>query len=197
MHQQHMQRENGILIGVVTDLKDPDGLGRVRVRFPYLEDQQSTWAKICSPMAGKNRGFFFRPEVDDELLVAFEMGDPRRPYVLGALWSKTDTPPADDGNAEKNNWRFIRSRSGHLFKFDDTKGSERIEVIDKDSKLKLVIDTAGDKVQIICNSGSVEIKASSGKVQIDASQAEIKTSGDMTLQAGGRVTIKGSVVNIN
>ena len=105
--------------------------------------------------------------------------------------------PADDGNKEKNNWRFIRSRSGHIFKFDDTQGAERIEVIDKDAKLKLVIDTAGDKVQIVCNSGSVEIKASSGKVQIDASQAEIKTSGDMTLQAGGQMTIKGSVVNIN
>jgi uncharacterized protein involved in type VI secretion and phage assembly len=194
---QHLQRENGILIGVVTDLKDPDGLGRVRVRFPCLEDQQSTWAKICSPMAGKNRGIFFRPEVDDELLVAFEMGDPRRPYVLGALWSTTDTPPADDGKKEKNNWRFIRSRSGHVFKFDDTDGAERIELIDKDAKLKLVIDTAGDKVQIVCNSGSVEIKASSGKVQIDASTAEIKTSGDMTLQAGGQMTIKGSVVNIN
>src|SRR5260370_11655669 len=194
---QHVQRENGILIGVVTDRRGAEGRGRVRVRFPYLEDELSTWAKICSPMAGKNRGLFFRPEVDDELLVAFEMGDPRRPYVLGALWSKTDTPPADDGNKEKNNWRFIRSRSGHVFKFDDTNGAERIELIDKDAKLKLVIDTAGDTVQIVCNSGSVEVKASSGKIQIDASTAEIKTSGDMTLQAGGQMTIKGSVVNIN
>src|SRR5260370_22921848 len=158
---QHVQRENGILIGVVTDLKDPDGLGRVRVRFPYLEDQLSTWAKICSPMAGKNRGLFFRPEVDDELLVAFEMGDPRRPYVLGALWSKADTPPADDGNKEKNNWRFIRSRSGHLFKFDDTNVADRIELIDKDAKLKLFIDTAGDKVQISPNAARIEITASS------------------------------------
>jgi uncharacterized protein involved in type VI secretion and phage assembly len=194
---QQIQRENGILIGVVTDLKDPDGLGRVRVRFPNLNDQQSAWAKVCAPMAGKNRGVFFRPEVDDELLVAFEMGDPRRPYVLGALWSKADTPPADDGNAEKNNWRFIQSRSGHVLKFDDTKGAERIEVIGKGAKLKLVIDASGDKVQILCNSGSVEIKASSGKVQIEAKEAEIKSSGNMTLQAGGQMTIKGKVVNIN
>lgn len=192
-----MQRENGIIIGVVTDLKDPDGLGRVRVRYPYLGDQQSNWAKLCSPMAGKNRGFFFRPEVDDEVLVAHEMGDPRRPYILGAHWSKTDTPPADDGNGEKNNWRFIRSRSGHVLKLDDTSGSERIEIIDKDEKLKLVIDTSGDKVQILCNSGSVEITASSGKVQVNASDVEIKSSGDMTLQATGQMNISGSVVNIN
>lgn len=192
-----MYRENGILIGVVTDLKDPDGLGRVRVRFPYLGDQLSNWAKISSPMAGKNRGFFFRPEVDDELLIAFEMGDPRRPYVLGALWSKTDAPPPDDGNAEKNNWRFIQSRSGHILKFDDTQGAERIEVIDKAGKHKIVIDSSGDKIQIICESGNVEIKASAGKVQIEAKEAEINTTGDMTLEAKGQMTIKGSVVNIN
>lgn len=192
-----MQRENGILIGIVTDLKDPDGLGRVRVRFPYLGDQPSAWAKISSPMAGKNRGFFFRPEVDDELLVAFEMGDPRRPYILGGLWSKTDTPPPDDGNAEKNNWRFIQSRSGHVLKFDDTKGAERIEVIDKDRKHRIVIDSSSDKIQIHCDSGNVEIKASAGKVQIEAGDAEIKASGNMTLQAGGQMSLKASVVNIN
>lgn len=192
-----MQRENGILVGIVTDLKDPDGLGRVRTRFPYLNDQVSTWAKIASPMAGKNRGLFFRPEVDDEVLVAFEMGDPRRPYVLGALWSKVDSPPSDDGDAEKNNWRFVRSRSGHMLKFDDTNGGERIELIDKDGKHKITIDSSGDKIQIICESGNVEVKASAGKISLEAKEAEIKTSGNMTLQANGQMTIKGSVVNIN
>jgi uncharacterized protein involved in type VI secretion and phage assembly len=192
-----MQRENGILIGVVIDLKDPDGLGRVRVRYPHLNDQKSNWAKVCSPMAGKNRGFFFRPEVDDEVLIAHEQGDPRRPYVLGAHWSKEDTPPADDGKKEKNNWRFIRSRSGHLLKMDDTSGAERIEIVDKDTKLKLVIDTSGDKIQIVCNSGSVEITASAGKVQVQGSEVEVKATGNMTLQAGGNMTISGKVVNIN
>lgn len=192
-----MQRENGILIGIVTDLEDPEGLGRVRVRFPYLDDQYSNWAKISTPMAGRNRGFFFRPEVDDELLVAFEMGDPRRPYVLGGLWSKKDTPPSDDGKAKENNWRFIQSRSGHIFKFDDTNGSERIEIIDKAGSHKIVIDTSGEKIQILCDSGDVEIKAPAGKLQIQASEAEIKATGNMTLQAGGQMTISGSVVNIN
>lgn len=192
-----MQRENGIAIGIVTDLKDPDALGRVRVKFPTFDDQQSTWAKIVSPMAGKNRGFFFRPEVDDEVLVAWEMGDPRRPYVLGSLWSKTDPPPADDGNAEKNNWRFIQSRSGHIVKVDDTQGAERIELIDKDQKHRIVIDAAGDKIQILCDSGDLEIKASAGTVSVDAMKVEIKASADMTLQATGTMTIKGATVNIN
>lgn len=192
-----MQRENGILIGVVTDLEDPDGLGRVRVRFPYLGDQQSYWAKVSSPMAGKDRGVFFRPEVDDELLVAFEMGDPRRAYVLGALWSKVDTPPADDGKAKENNWRFIKSRSGHILKFDDTRNSERIEIIDKDQKHKIVIDTSGDKIQILCDSGNVEIKAAAGNIQLEGIDVQVKASGSMKLEAQGEMKISGSVVNIN
>ena len=192
-----MQRENGILVGIVTDLDDPDTLGRVRVRFPYLGDQLSYWAKISSPMAGNNRGFFFRPEVEDEVLVAFEMGDPRRPYVLGALWSKVDPPPPDDGKPTENNWRFIRSRSGHILKFDDTQGSERIEIIDKDNKHKIVIDTSGDKIQILCDTGNIEIKAPSGKLQIEAMDVEIKATASMKLEATGDMTISGSVVNIN
>ncbi len=192
-----MQRENGILIGVVTDLQDPDGLGRVRVRFPYLGDQESYWAKVSSPMAGNNRGVFFRPEVDDELLIAFEMGDPRRAYVLGALWSKVDPPPPDDGKPTENNWRFIQSRSGHIFKFDDTRGSERIEIIDKDKRHKIIIDSSGDKIQIVCDSGNIEIKAPAGKLQIDAVDVEVKASGSMKLEATGEVKISGSVVNIN
>jgi uncharacterized protein involved in type VI secretion and phage assembly len=192
-----MQRENGILIGIVTDLEDPDGLGRVRVRFPYLGDQESYWAKISSPMAGNNRGFFFRPEVDDEVLVAFEMGDPRRSYVLGALWSKVDPPPPDDGKASENNWRFIQSRSGHVLKFDDTKGAERVEIIDKDKRHRIVVDTSGDVIQIICDSGNVEIKAPAGKLSIEAIDIELKASGNMKLEATGEMKISGSVVNIN
>src|ERR1051326_3105131 len=102
-----MQRENGILIGTVLDLADPEKLGRVKLRLPQFDDQQTDWARMASPMAGKDRGFFFQPEVGDEVLVGFENGDPRRAYVLGALWSKVDTPPPRDGNDPQNNWRII------------------------------------------------------------------------------------------
>ena len=190
-----MQRENGILVGIVADLDDPDNLGRVRVRFPYLGDQLSYWAKVASPMAGKNRGFFFRPEKDDELLIAFEMGDPRRPYVLGALWSKVDPPPPDDGNKTENNWRFIQSRSGNIFKFDDTDGSDRIEIIGKNTKI--VLDSSGDKIEIVCDNGNIEIKAPSGKLELNAMNVEVKASASMKLEATGEMTISGSVVNIN
>lgn len=191
------QEDNGIVIGVVSDIEDPQKLGRVKVKFPLLNDQESTWAKLVSPMAGPDRGVFFRPEVGDEVLVALELGDYRRPYILGALWSQADKPPSDDGDAKKNNWRFIKSRSGHIIKLDDTDGAEKIEIIDKDEKHKIVIDASGDKIQIICDSGDVEVLASSGTVKVEASTVEVKSSGSMNLEASGTMTIKGATVNIN
>jgi uncharacterized protein involved in type VI secretion and phage assembly len=189
--------ENGIVVGLVTDLNDPQKLGRVRVKFPHLDDEQSFWARLAAPMAGKERGFFIRPEVDDEVLVAFVQGDIRFPYIIGALWNSKDKPPPDDGKAKENNWRFFRSRSGHLLKFNDTAGSESIELIDKDQKRKIIIDCAGAQIQIICDNGDVAIKAQ-GKVTIEAnSEINLKAGGNMTLEATGKMTIKGSTVNIN
>jgi uncharacterized protein involved in type VI secretion and phage assembly len=188
---------NGIVIGVVSDLDDPEGIGRVRVTYPHLNDAPSDWARLVTPMAGADRGVFFRPEVEDEVLIAFEHGDPRRPYVLGSLWSKTDTPPADDGATTDNNWRFIKSRSGHVVRLDDTQGSERIEIVDKDGARKIVIDASGQKIQIVCDRGDVEVTASGGTVRVDAKTVSIKSSAEMSIEAGGPLTIKGATVDIN
>ncbi len=192
-----MQRDNGIVIGIVMDLDDPEELGRVRVKFPHLDDQPSDWARVATPMGGKGRGLFFRPEVDDEVLVAHELGDPRRSYIVGALWSKADPPPADDGKKVDNNWRFFRSRSGHVMKFDDTSGSERIEVVGKGGDHKVVIDVSGRKIEITCSSGDISISAPTGKLSIDANQVEIKAKSTLDLQATGAMTVKGSTVSIN
>jgi uncharacterized protein involved in type VI secretion and phage assembly len=191
------ERENGIVIGVVTDLNDPEGLARVRVKFPHLNDEPSDWARLSTPMAGKGRGLFFRPEVDDEVLVAFEHGEPRRPYIVGALWSKVDTPPPDDGNATQNNWRQLVSRSGHVIRFDDTNGAEKIEIIDKDKSRKVVLDSGQGKIQVTCDQGDVEVTASSGTVKVQAVTVDIQASGNMTLHASGTMTISGATVNIN
>ncbi len=191
------QQVNGIVIGLVTDLADPENIGRVRVTYPYLGDETSDWARLVTQMAGKDRGMFFRPEVGDEVLVAFELGDVRRPYILGSLWSTEDTPPADDGKAKENNWRFIKSRNGHIVKLDDTKGKEKIEITGSDGKHKIVFDIAGKKIQVTCDSGDIEISAPAGTVKVDAQTVEVKASKDMTLQATGNMTIKGATVNIN
>lgn len=191
------QQDYGVVIGLVSDLRDPDGLGRVRVKYPHLGGQLSYWARLVAPMAGKDRGAFFRPEVDDEVLVVFEQGDPRRPCILGSLWSQPDPPPADDGQPSQNNWRFIRSRSGHLVKLDDTDGKERIEIVGKGDGHRVVIDVANKKIQVKCDSGDVEVSATSGTVKVEAKTVEVKSGGDMTLEATGQMTIKGATVNIN
>jgi uncharacterized protein involved in type VI secretion and phage assembly len=190
------QRENGIVIGTVIDLNDPEKLGRVKLKLPQYDDQESNWARLAAPMAGANRGFFFRPEVADEVLVGFENGEVRRPYVLGALWSKVDSPPPHDNDAAANNWRVIVSRSGHTLKFDDTRGSERIEIVDKSKGLKITIDSSSNKIQIE-SSGDVEVSAPQGAFKVTAQSVDIEATGQMKLQAGGTMTVQGATVNIN
>lgn len=192
-----MQRENGIVIGIVDDLDDQEALGRVRVRYPHLNDERSDWARVATPMGGKSRGFFMRPERDDEVLVAFEHGDPRRPYIVGALWSKADPPPDDDGKRVDNNWRFLRSRSGHLLLFDDTSGAERIEIVGKGGNHKLVIDVSKEKIEISCSSGDITVSAPSGALKLDANTVEVKAKASMTLDGGSSMTIKAQLVQIN
>ena len=115
----------GVVVGIVTNNKDDEHMGRVSGKFPWLSDEdESTWARVASPMAGGGRGAYFLPEVNDEVLVAFEHGDPRFPYVLGALWNGKDAPPAENSDG-KNNIRVIHSRCGSKVQFDDTDGDEK------------------------------------------------------------------------
>lgn len=192
-----MQRENGVVIGIVADLDDPLSLGRVRVRLPHLADQLTDWSRVASPMAGKDRGFFMRPEVGDEVLLVFEQGDPRRACIAGAFWSAADTPPEDDGKKVDNNWRFFRSRSGHLLKFDDTSGAERIEIVGQGGGHKLVIDVSGKKIEISCDTGDISLSAPAGKLSIDAQQVEIHATAALKIEAGGALTLNGATVAIN
>jgi uncharacterized protein involved in type VI secretion and phage assembly len=109
----------GVAVATVTQNKDPQRLGRVRIAYPWDPRKgESYWARIAVPMAGKERGTFFLPEVGDEVLVAFERGDFRSPYVVGALWNGQEKPPAANPDG-KNDVRLIRSRKGHELLFDD------------------------------------------------------------------------------
>ncbi|MBZ5553744.1 MAG: phage baseplate assembly protein V [Acidobacteriia bacterium] len=197
-------RVYGVAIAIVLDNKDPQGMGRVKVRLPgLLDDDSGLWARIATLMAGKDRGTFFLPETDDEVLVAFEHGDVSRPYILGALWNGKDTPP--DTNADgKNNLRFIKSRSGHLIRLDDSDGKEKIEIIDKSGNNSITIDTA-NKTITITSAQDITLDASQGKIKLSAQNIElsstadtkIQAQGQMTLSASATTTIKGSTVNIN
>ena len=118
------ERWFGVFVGLVTDLRDPDGLGRVKVTLPWSPDSDGSryeaWARVATLMAGKNRGSWFVPDVDDEVLVAFDGGDSRIPYVIGGLWNGKDGPPASMDGAGQNQTKLIRSRNGVKITLDDT-----------------------------------------------------------------------------
>lgn len=143
----------GAVIAVVSNVDDPDRLGRVKVRYPWLkDDSESPWARIVSFLAGADRGAVFRPETGDEVLVLFEHGDMRFPYVIGALWNGKDAMPSERGADGDNAVRLIKSRSGHQVVIDDTAGAEKVIVRDK----------AGNSVElssegVVVNSGAVKI----------------------------------------
>jgi uncharacterized protein involved in type VI secretion and phage assembly len=201
------ERIHGVVIGIVTNNQDPEGLGRVKVRFPWLSaDHESGWARVAAPMAGNDRGFYTLPEVDDEVLVAFEHGRVDYPYVLGALWNGKDKPPAsnDDG---KNNIRVFKSRSGHIVRLDDTDGSEKIEILDAEGKQSLVFDTAASTITLTADK-DVVIESKSGMVKITGKKGveitapdgagKLETMKDLDIKSsGGQVNVKGSVINLN
>ncbi len=192
------------VVGVVSKL-DEKTAGRVKVKFPHLGMCEGDWCVVVSPMGGAGRGFVMLPEVGDHVVVALEHGDVNRGYVLGAFWTAKQQPPELDGKPKENNLRLIRSRSGHQIRLDDTKGKERIEIIDKDGKRQILLDSAKKKIVVECDgdvdvkagSGNVSVKAGSGKVEVEGQSVTVKSTGEMTIQAGGTLTLKGATVNIN
>ena len=193
----------GVVIGLVTNSEDPEKLGRVKVKYPWLsETDESNWARIATPMAGKERGFFFPPEVDDEVLIAFEQGDTRFPYVVGSLWNGKDAPPVvNDG---KSNLRMIKSRSGHIIQFNDENGKETIEIIDKSTKNKITIDTSSNTISIT-SEADIELSAPKGKITLDAQAlafkskdaTKIESGSNLDIKASAKLTCKGAIINLN
>jgi len=163
-------------------------LGRVKVKLPALfAEDESYWARLLTPMAGKERGFLTIPEVNDEVLIAFENGDPTRPYVLGGLWSQAD--PLPNGTAAIHdgstvNQRLWRSRTGHLFIFDDTSGSESIQIIDKTEKNHIIITSSDNKLDVVLE-GDIDVTSKTGKISVRAES-------DISIESSsGKVALKG------
>jgi phage baseplate assembly protein V len=200
----HTERFYGVVVGVVTNNQDPENMHRVKVRFPWLSnDIESNWARVAASMAGNDRGAYFLPEVDDEVLVAFEHGSVDHPYVLGSLWNGKDTPPESNDNGD-NNHRTIKSRSGHIVRLNDAAGSETIEIIDKTGNNKIVIDTAANSISIEARS-DITIKSATGKLTMEANGIEMKSQAGITVQAAlsldlkanAQVTVKGAMIQLN
>lgn len=192
----------GLAVARVTDNKDPEGLARVRVRLSWQsESQESYWARLAVPMAMGNRGFYWLPEIDDEVLVGFERGDLTHPCILGSLWNGKSTPPEsnDDG---KNDHRLIRSRSdSELRFFDGDPPSVELKLADgkylkMDDQGIVIEDGNGNSFEIQSGSGTLKIK-SSGQLQLESKSISIKAGASMELKSSGPLTINGIPVNIN
>lgn len=193
----------GVSVGVVSQNQDPEGLGRVKVRFPWRENpDESQWARIAVPMAGKDRGLWFLPEVGDEVLVACDAERIEHPYVLGALWNGKEPPPETNSDG-RNDIRKIRSRSGHEIIFDDgAQGRIDIHLSDKKRQILLdldgivIKDDSGNEIEIKSLPGTITIKSNT-KLSIQSKVIDIKADASLTLQASGTLTIQGALVKIN
>lgn len=174
----------GVFPALVSDIKDPDGQGRVKVTLPWSPDtgggRYEAWARLATLMGGNNRGSWLIPDVNDEVLVVFEAGDPRRPYVIGGLWNGSDKPPDSMDGAGQNNRKVLRSRNGVKVTLDDTSGQEQ-----------LILETpGGQKVTLKDGPGSVEIVDSNGN------SIKLETAG-VTVTASAKVTVNASQVSVS
>ncbi|MEJ8546915.1 phage baseplate assembly protein V [Brevibacillus borstelensis] len=206
---------HGVLVGIVTNNEDPEKLSRVKLKLPLLDDERETdWVRIATMMAGKDRGSLFIPEVGDEVLVAFHLGDIREPFVIGMLWNKDNPGPE---MADKNHVRKIKSREGHEVIFGDdpqdgsitinTKKGQRIVLSDKQDTITIQ-EQSGNSVIAIKGSSANEITVKSGtstitldakgqvtiessaSVKIKSTQIDLEANGLMNIKAGGALQIK-------
>lgn len=160
----------GVYPAVVTNIVDDEGLGRVEVRFPWLnrdgDEDVRAWATLCSPYASKDQGFEFVPEKDSHVVVAFEAGNPRRPYILAAAWYGRAKQPFKP--QLPNNIRMLRSRADSRLEFDDTKGAAKVRIT-MSSGHEVVLDDAAQEVTIRHSNKTCVIQmTAAGEVKIDA-----------------------------
>jgi uncharacterized protein involved in type VI secretion and phage assembly len=185
-----MAQINGVVVGIVKSLDDPDRLGRVQVYFPWLsEKNQSYWARIATLMSGSNRGSWFMPELNDEVLVSFEHGDSQQPYVVGMLWNGKDKPPNQDIDSKV---RRLKTVSGHVLEFDDrpgqtritieTQGGQKIELKDLPAGIS-ISTTSGNEITISDLPPQISISCPTGAVTVNCLQASVNAAALLNVNA--------------
>jgi phage protein D len=206
----------GVVVAVVNSINDPQNRGRVRVSYPWMDNTlKSGWARVAAVGAGNQRGLLWMPEVNDEVLVAFELGDFNRPYIIGSLWNGKDQPPIGWSEAVKggkSEVRMIKTREGHIIKLVDGPGDKYIEIVDATQGTTIKLDANTKKLSIdskdeisvstntnmkINTTGNMEI-VSQGNVKINAmGNVEVRGTGNVDVNATGQLNLRGSIVNIN
>ena len=218
--QDYEERQNkmfGVVTAIVTNTKDPDKMGRVKVKYAWMGEAktvESNWARVVTFMAGNGRGAHFLPDVDDEVLISFEYGNMNHPYIIGALYSSTDKviEKNEDG---KNNIKMIKSRSGHTITIDDTSGKEKFIFEDKSGKRSITFDVKEKTLDIVNTEGDMTISAkgnitiksekkmtlegatgveikSDGEIKIDGKTVKVKSSKTLNIEAGSSLTAKST-----
>jgi uncharacterized protein involved in type VI secretion and phage assembly len=214
-HDATNRRIYGVSVGIVTNVNDPEKQGRVKLKLPLRECENETdWVRIASLMAASDLGAFFLPEVNDEVLVAFNEGNVREPFVIGVLWNPKAKPPVYTVG-EKVNIRKLKTRSGHEIVFTEESGKEKIEILtpgghsltmdDEAKKIELkngtgnnnlVIEGQGNKISINSDQ-KILCKAQSSSVEIDSSGGiTIKSTGSIKIESSASLKIKGQQIDI-
>ena len=181
----------GVYPALVVDIADPDGEGRVKIKLPWSPDPEGAdyevWARIATMMAGGGRGSWFIPEPADEVLVCFEAGEPKRPYVIGALWNGQDQPPVSMDSGGSNDVKQIHSKNGVKVTLDDKSGQE-----------KLILETPGGQtVTLKDGPGAIEIVDSNGNsVKLEPAGVTVTASAQVKVNASN-VDISATAVQVN
>jgi uncharacterized protein involved in type VI secretion and phage assembly len=185
---------NGVVIAQVTDNNDPNNQARVKLKFPWLDDNyESDWARVTQLGAGPNSGALFMPEVNDEVLVAFEFGDIRRPFVVGSLYNGQDTPNL--GSGLFNNGQVMRrgliSRKGHQFIFFDDPNKAGVAIISSDGNLKISLNETNSEIHI-SSQGKVHVECQQDMTLESQANLSLKAGQGLKLEAGTDLKLKGS-----
>jgi len=199
----------GVVIGLVKQTTDdPLKLGRVLLTFPTL-NIASAWARVASFAAGPNKGAYFLPAEQDEVVVAFEQGDVSKPYVVGVLWNGQDASPVDASKIQ--DVRRIQTKSGSYLEFDDTDSAVKITISDKNSNT-IVIDTQNNTISIT-STGKINISAGDAmtisvtkKLTITAQEIEmaaqegnltVSSQGNTSVMSNAEISLNGTMINLN
>jgi uncharacterized protein involved in type VI secretion and phage assembly len=174
----------------VVSLNDPSSLNRVQVRLIAFDDctnqDAPMWARVVCPFAGNNRGAFLMPDVDDEVLVVFQNGDPSYPLVLGGLWNGSSTSP-EDFQSGQNRYKVIRSKNGVKLTMDDQDGQE-----------KFIVETpGGQKITLEDGPGQITIEDSNGNsIKLDTSGITVNAAANVKVTAA-KVDVSAGLVNVD
>ncbi len=196
---------DGVFPARVVDNHDPHNQARIRVKYYWQQDSETTWVRLLSLHAGAGRGMLFLPEVGDEVLITFEDGDAERPCIVGSAWNGVQQPPATgfhqpgETNGSEfagNNIKRIVTRAGHRVTLVDTPGKETISLATPRSNHLMLTeahaDTGGRPALVLQSTGDIILAAPNGRIHAQSllQSREVGSTGAASLLGGGAPALR-------